>query len=136
MIRYLHIYGQSDWHSEAFIVGDREALIFLRNAIDRAIENGKPESVGIGRGRNTDVSLDSADSCVFVNDGEGYEPIVICASPETMDKMAVPYTDEIAQERRDNVIWPGVLIYTKHFNSAGEEIDEQGNLVPNGENNV
>jgi hypothetical protein len=87
----------------------------LRTAIDRAIETGKPETVGIGRGRNANVSPDDTDSCVFVNDGEGYEPIVICVSPETMDKMAVPYTDEIAQERRDKVIWPGVLANKVHL---------------------
>ena len=47
--------------------------------------------------RNANVSPDDIDGYVFVNDGEGFEPVVICTSPETMNKMAVPYTDDIAQ---------------------------------------
>lgn len=33
----LHLYAQSQWHSPAYIVGDREALMKLRHAITLAL---------------------------------------------------------------------------------------------------
>jgi predicted transcriptional regulator len=75
----LHIYAQSHWHDLVIIVGDDDALESLQRAISAA------------RLHNT-----SESDTVFVNDGEGYNVLVYRASQEEIDKLPVPYTDEIA----------------------------------------
>ncbi|WP_226528561.1 hypothetical protein [Metabacillus niabensis] len=35
----LHIYAQDAWHQEAYIVGNKEGLLELRNAIDEALKS-------------------------------------------------------------------------------------------------
>lgn len=54
-IPLLHVYGQSAWHDDVFIVGNRQALKALREAIGKALEQGQGET-----------------NDVFVADGEGY----------------------------------------------------------------
>lgn len=76
----LHLYAQLHWHDEAYIVGNRAGLEALRDAIARALNEQD------GR----------AQADVFTNDGEGYMAMVACVSDETMGRMRVPYTDEIA----------------------------------------
>lgn len=75
----LHIFGQEQWHDEAYITGTKEALIRLRDAIDNAINN------------------DVISRPVFMtNDGEGYH-IQIAKLPEIyMDVLKTPYTWEEA----------------------------------------
>lgn len=87
----LHVYPQVQWHDSAYIVGDEEALLKLRDAIDRALVSNR-------------------DKCLtFINDGEGYEIHVIKTDETTMDKMGVPYTAEIAAERH----WDDKIEYWK-----------------------
>lgn len=88
---YLHLYGQEQWHGDAYIIGNTAGLKALRDAIDRALANEK-----------------GADSLsAFVNDGEGYYTgVVKIDKPEDFDRLAVPYNDEIAQDHRDDAIWP------------------------------
>lgn len=79
----LHVYGQAQWHDEVYIVGDFGSLYALKEAIDRALVSGR-------------------DKCEqFTNDGEGYDINVIKTDEATMDKIGVPYHDEIAAERRE-----------------------------------
>jgi hypothetical protein len=85
----LHIYGQTEWHCPAFIVGDMEALKNLCDTIKQVIETGKP------------VKFES-----MVNDGEGYFVHVMFSE---MEKMAVPYTNDIAAEKNSN-IWPEAIV--------------------------
>ena len=75
--RILNIYGQEYWHTEAKIVGSKEALEALKEAIDRAIKNSK--SV-LGGG----ITIDKA---LFASDGEGYELELYClpCDPLTSD---------------------------------------------------
>lgn len=83
MTSFLHIYAQDTWHCEAFIIGNTEGLINLRNAIDSAIEKTKGKA-----------------SC-FVNDGEGFDVHVI-KEDEFFNELVVPYTDIVAREIRQN----------------------------------
>lgn len=87
---FLHIYAQDQWHADAFIVGNAEALKALRDAIDRALERGHGYA-----------------SC-YVNDGEGYYTAVVKVDDkEKLDRLGVPYTDEVAGAQSvDNPIWP------------------------------
>lgn len=86
-IKLLHIYGQDFWHTCGYIVGNKEALIALKNAIEIALDEGE----GV---------VD-----VYVNDGEGYDVHVIRDNSDWKYK-AVPYTDEVAREKNKKAIWP------------------------------
>lgn len=70
---YLHLYAQDSHHDDAQIMGDRESLIALREAIDEAL--AKDEEVAIE---------------AFVNDGEGYQVHVTCL--DNLDSLLLPYT--------------------------------------------
>lgn len=78
----LHIYAQSCWHDQVIIVGNRESLEMLQLAIKNALEDNQ-----------------SASDLMFVSDGEGYNVLAYQASTEEMDKLPVPYTDEVAADK-------------------------------------
>src|SRR3990172_12330691 len=73
----LHIYGQQLNHDAAWLVGDKQALYELRDAVDRAIQDG-----------NTCLDFEAQD-------GEGYSLYI--AEVETKDmtweQLDLPYTD-------------------------------------------
>ena len=56
---WMHIYPQYTYHSEAFIRGDRAALLKLREAIDKALDGAQ-----------------NPEAQVFAADGEGYGVII------------------------------------------------------------
>ncbi len=87
----IHIYGQPMWHCDAGIVANKEALVAMRVAIDKALIDNE------------------AIVSTMTDDGEGYDIIIVCKE-DNWDEVAFPYTDEIAQERRDNVKWPSQLV--------------------------
>jgi hypothetical protein len=74
----LHVYGQHSWHDSAYVVGDKNALMALRDAIDEAIKNG------IGKAH------------VFVADGEEYTLNVVEKNSDSMENMSYPYIAEYA----------------------------------------
>lgn len=76
----VHIFGQFSWHDNACIVGTRAGLEKLRNAIDQALSNNRPECTGT----------------VFADDGEGYN-IIIKPEKEWSD-IPTPYTWEEAAD--------------------------------------
>ena len=84
-IRLLHIHGQYIWHSECRIVGNRNALIVLRDAIDEALREGQ------------------AETSAMVTDGEGYcVQIKLCDAAWESDKWRrepLPYTANYAKGR-------------------------------------
>jgi len=71
--KVLHMYSQSQPHGEAYIVGDVNALMALRDSIDRAIATGYGSTSG-----------------VYSQDGEGY-PVVVIKS--NRHDLLLPYTD-------------------------------------------
>jgi len=91
----LHVYPQETWHDEAYIVGDREALLILRALIDQALRPGPGTE---------EVEL-------FAGDGEGYAiHVVNLEGDEGWNKIAVPYTGNIAKEKRETAVWPWQII--------------------------
>jgi len=84
----LHVYAQGSFHESAYIAGTPEALKALRDAIDLALAKG--------RGICTS----------FVNDGEGFDAVVVRVDSETAFKLAVPYGDDYALEKNDKALWP------------------------------
>lgn len=89
MNNILHIYSQEIWHDSAHIVGTKDALIALRDAIDLALKENK--------------SMFES----FTNDGEGFPVIINLLDEKTLAKLSVPYIDEIAKEKNKNAIYPG-----------------------------
>lgn len=101
--KLLHIYSQEYWHDDAFLVATRDGLLALREAIDRALK----KRTGSAR--------------FFTGDGEGYSVHVVLLrkdKQETWRMLRLPYTDEVAQDRRQDSIHPGDLIrFDKRRNS-------------------
>lgn len=76
----LHIYAQTQWHDEAYIVGNRAGLTALRDALTRLL----------------DEAASTATLPAYTNDGEGYDLTVRLADQRIFDALTVPYTDPIA----------------------------------------
>jgi len=68
----MNIYPQIAEHTEAKIVGNKEALVLLRDAIDRAIKEGKSATPSM------------TEAVIFATDGEGYE-IQVERMPDSWD---------------------------------------------------
>ena len=86
-LKLLHIYGQGYWHDEVRIIGNREALLELRETIAEALY-GNPYFME-----------------TFAVDGEGYTITVRLVeggfdSPE-WDAMPLPYSEDFAQGKED-----------------------------------
>ena len=91
----LHIYGQCAFHDNVEIVGNREALEALRDTISEALY-GIPHFME-----------------PIVNDGEGYRVYVRLAEGDwdsmVWQKLAVPYMEDYASEKREGAIAPWQL---------------------------
>lgn len=85
-MKQLHIFAQHDWHDDAYIVGEREALEALRDAIDRVLSANKAQVMG-----------------AFVSDGEGFNVIVAPLEEAQFDKLKLPYTGKNAGDKRDKL---------------------------------
>lgn len=96
----LHVFSNEVWHESAAIVGGREALVKLKEAIDKALSEGE------------------ATFETMVNDGEGYNVNVMCVEDEeVITVLAVPYTDEIAEQKDGDgkVLWPYEISKNKEW---------------------
>ncbi len=80
---WLHLYAQYAWHDEARIVGNREALTALRDAIDRALADKNGE----------------AEFAAVAGDGEGYRVDIRRVPRRAVQNSAVPYTADYARWR-------------------------------------
>lgn len=90
---YLHIFQQTMWHDDAYLIGNRTALEALKAKIDIALEHG--------------ASYDSAGG-FFQNDGEGYTIGIICADNLLMQDINTAYTDEVAFEEASGPAWESI----------------------------
>lgn len=89
----MHVYAQPLWHFDAYIVGNAEALQALKQAIDEALKHGRSKMI------------------TFAGDGEEYDVMVIMLEDrEKWDRLAEPYTEDYARERREDALWPCELI--------------------------
>jgi hypothetical protein len=77
----LHIYGVEQEHGDAIIVGDRESLTELRDAITMALEG-----------------LAAQQITPFVNDGEAYD-VYVALAPEVDQGFPSPYVDSWCTEQ-------------------------------------
>lgn len=96
MTNKLHIFAQPYWHQAAFIVGDREALVRLKEALDAVLDTN-----------NAGYDTAEASFDAFTADGEGYKTIILCREEnDVWNKIAMPYTDENTVGSEDeNALW-------------------------------
>lgn len=100
--KVLHIYGQHFWHDEAYIVGNRGALIALRDAIDEALARMAGELE------------------VFTNDGEGHHVCIAAVGSAVADRLILPYTEDIARDRHKNQITGAEAFYAVQGGKVSE----------------
>lgn len=87
----LHIYAQGAWHDSAYIVGTREGLHALRDAVNDALE----------------MEGQSRSATVFTSDGEGFHVHVIRETEDGMLRYVLPYTDAMAKDAdTESPSWP------------------------------
>jgi hypothetical protein len=81
----LHLYPQSGSHSDGWLVGDREGLTALRDAISRVLDEPPP----------------AARAQLFSSDGEGYSLVVVLQeNPAVWDRLLLPYA-KLEDARKD-----------------------------------
>jgi hypothetical protein len=105
-LEILHLYGQSFWHDDAYIVGTARDLIALRDAIDKALVESH-------------ATIES-----FTADGEGYRLTVIAADDDTASRLSMPYTDEVARDNRVRAVQPYQLHQSMVLDSTGAEPED------------
>lgn len=81
---YLNIYPQPAWHDPALIVGTTSGIEALRDACQRALDNGT-----------------SSAADVLLGDGEGYSLLVAIQPSEIMPLLPTAYTEDFAADHRD-----------------------------------
>jgi len=75
----LHVYGQESWHSESIVVGDKDALGQLRDAVERALQDGE------------------ASFSSFASADDRFEVLVkLAESAELLRALPLPYRAEYA----------------------------------------
>jgi hypothetical protein len=70
----LHVYAQPFNHAEAWLVGDREALTKLRDALNGVLGTKEPAGVQ-----------------TYCMDGEGYTVMIVQAEAAQMEPLMLPY---------------------------------------------
>ncbi len=96
MTETLHVYGQGAWHDDVLIVGTREALYALGDALKAIAWTLPPQKM-----------IDAGE--FFVSDGEGFTVKVCCADVATMDTLPLPYTEEAAATPDDDPRWAALM---------------------------
>ncbi len=89
MRKLLHIYAQPFEHGEAWVVGTREGLEELRNALNRVLAVASPWPFDTIP-RDTSTSLDAETT-----DGEGYKTLIVVVDEKQLleSDTLLPYTD-------------------------------------------
>lgn len=98
-MRVLHIHSQEAHHDDAFVVGTREGLLALREAVDLALA-----------ARTGAAEVSAAD-------GEGYFVLAMLIDAGAEDRASVPYTADHAMENRDNAVFPWTRIDPKEYDA-------------------
>ena len=79
-LSWCHVYAQPSQHAEVLIEGDREALLKIRDAIDKALHSGQ----------------DTDSDHLFTSDGEGYHVTVKIRNLRYLEQQTLPYTASYA----------------------------------------
>lgn len=92
----LHLYGQKDWHDEAYIVGTPDGLRALLAAVQQALETGEGHALPT------------------VSDGEYYHLFVVQMDEDWQSKsvqgLQLPYTEKWIREGHPGKVHPSSLV--------------------------
>lgn len=77
----LHLYAQAYQHQEAWMVGTRDGLTALRDALNVALASNEPTPL-----------------TTSTNDGEGYKVVIWPVSEAKMQDFKTPYTDPMGHQ--------------------------------------
>jgi hypothetical protein len=100
----IQIYAQEQWHDEAVIIANKEALLRLKAVIEKALETGE------------------AHGKFWASDGEGYAVVVKVLggiwTDITWNTLSMPYMAEFARRHGENLQTPLSLCteYIKELN--------------------
>lgn len=87
----LHVYSQPGFHSDVIMVGNDKGLRALYETLGNLLK------------QENSVEL----SEVFVNDGEGYDIIIVKENKEeNLTNLVTPYTEDYAMDSRINAVSP------------------------------
>lgn len=96
----LHLHAQQFEHDDAYVVGTRESLTRLRDAIDVALANKAQH-------KSSDALAE-----FFTSDGEGYD-LYVKVVPVTIEtQLQLPYAESIGRSLGRNE-WEPVLVPTE-----------------------
>lgn len=100
-MKLLHIYAQSTSHEEAWVVGNRDGLTTLRDAIDAALAKG------------------SSSEIVSASDNEEYKILVVEAETATLDsrEVGMPYTNAYHKGGKHPIVLIGPARYRELMKS-------------------
>jgi hypothetical protein len=88
----VHIWSPEAFHDTSYIVGNYEGLEKLYMEIGTVLNKKKGKT----------------SATFFVNDGEGFDLEVHLVDDKDLDRIAVPYLHEVAEEKREHVVYPYV----------------------------
>lgn len=77
-MKILNIYGQAMEHLDARIIGNREGLTELRDAINSALMSGAESPPEMQKAKTLNRDSDQ----LYASDGEGYSVLVVCKNDE------------------------------------------------------
>lgn len=86
----IHLWSPGSWHEPQYIIGNKTGLEQLAALIEKVLKQKDSR----------------ATSEFFINDGEGHDIVVKCVPEKDVYTIAAPYTEEYAQEHRENAIYP------------------------------
>jgi hypothetical protein len=86
----VHIWSPESFHDTSYIVGNYEGLERLYMEIGTVLNKKKGK-----------VTTE-----LFVTDGEGFDMEVILVEDKDLDKIAVPYQESYAEEKREHAVYP------------------------------
>jgi len=83
----IHLWPGASFHEDGYIVANRTGLKYLLHVVETALKTSKS------------VRIEA-----MTGDGEGYTLHIIPSEEEI--RLALPYTDDYAEESRENAIYP------------------------------
>ena len=87
----LHLWQPFSYHDESYVVGNRDGLKRLRDALDIAL-------------RSVDDANTTVRDTAYIADGEGYDLVIQLVADTT--HLATPYTSADAIDWREDAVKP------------------------------
>lgn len=124
---HLHLHGQSRWHDDITIIGNREALTRLRSLIDATLTQDAVNGIS-----SASSETNKNDACFFTNDGEGYfaDVVLLEDSDERWKALKLPYTDfEMIRPQDNDLVWNARKQDFERLDTYGSVVNSMRNTM-------